>query len=105
MPTDQPNLRGAFIRPQFFAFFCNHNFNLSAASAATAPRALIQAGCIRHQAAVTPMGAIVFVEGGLEYGARFAINSFEFSVKIVGLAQAERLHPERPRSIGGGITQ
>ena len=48
------------------------------------------------------MRAIVFVEGGIEYGARFAINSFEFFVKIVGLAQAERLH--RGGS-GGAITQ
>jgi len=42
------------------------------------------------------------VKGGLEYGACFAINSFEFSVKIVGLAQAERLHRG---GIGGAITQ
>ena len=44
----------------------------------------------------------MFVEGGIEYGARFAIYSFEFSVKIVGLAQAERLHRD---GIGGAITQ
>src|SRR5262245_19331305 len=34
-----------------------------------------------------------------------AIHGFEGSIKLVGLAHAERLHrdPERPRGIGGGI--
>ena len=102
---DQSHARDAFIRPQFFAFWLHHNFNDGAARAPRRNTAFILGGFIRHQAAATHMRDIVFVERGLEYGARFAINSFEFSVKIVGLAQAERRHPERPRGIGGGITQ
>ena len=104
---DQPHARDAFIRPRFFAFWLHHNFNDGAARAPRRNTAFILGGFIRHQAAATHMRDIVFVERGLEYGASFAINSFEFSVKIVGLAQAKRLHrnPERPRRIGGGITQ
>src|SRR5262245_64590872 len=88
--------------------------------AGRALHAFFQVGSIRHQAAVTHIGDIVFVEGwntaraGVvayalavescervrdhEDGIRWvAINRLEYSGKIVGLAHARRLAPKNTR--------
>src|SRR6266571_2573870 len=60
------------------------------------------ASVIEHALAIKGSERISDHEDGVW---RFAIHGFEYSIKIVGLAQAERLNrdPERPRGIGGGV--
>ena len=60
---------------------------------------MMRAGVVEHTLAIEGREPVSDHEDGIR---RVAIHGFEYSVKIVGLAHAERLHrdPERPRGIG-----